>query len=257
MRYCVILCGGVGSRFWPYSREERPKQFLDFFGSGRSLLQLTVDRVRTVVPVENIYLVTNRRYEALIQEQLPEIPAANILKEPARRNTAPCICWATHHIYAKDADASIVTLPSDHLVLKELAFVEALKRGFEFVESGDRLLTLGIRPTSPQTGYGYIQQGAEVEDVPGFYKVKSFTEKPNEELAEIFVRSGEFYWNAGMFLWRAESVLKAYARYAPEIASLFDKGAGTWGKSGETDFIEEYFPTATSISIDYAIMEKA
>lgn len=251
------MCGGVGSRFWPYSREEHPKQFLDFFGSGRSLLQLTVDRVRTVVPVENIYLVTNRRYEGLIQEQLPELPASNILKEPARRNTAPCICWATHHIYARDAEASIVTLPSDHLVLKEIAFVEALKRGFEFVESGDRLLTLGIQPTSPQTGYGYIQQGAEVPGVPGFHKVKSFTEKPNEELAEIFVRSGEFYWNAGMFLWRAESVLKSFARYAPEIASLFDKGAGAWGTPDESAFIEEYFPTATSISIDYAIMEKA
>ncbi|MDE5774331.1 MAG: mannose-1-phosphate guanylyltransferase [Muribaculaceae bacterium] len=257
MRYCVIMCGGVGSRFWPHSREERPKQFLDFFGTGRSLLQLTVDRVRSIVPIENIYLLTNRRYEALIHEQLPEIPAENILKEPARRNTAPCICWATHHIYARDPEAAIVTLPSDHLVLKELAFIEALTRGFEFIEQGDRLLTLGIQPTSPQTGYGYIQQGKPVDGTDNFYKIKSFTEKPDEELAEIFLRSGEFYWNAGMFLWRADAILRAFEKYAPEITALFDRGDGIWDTPGETPFIEEYFPTAPSISIDYAIMEKA
>lgn len=255
MRYCVIMCGGVGSRFWPHSREARPKQFLDFFGTGRSLLQLTVDRVRDLVPAENIYLVTNRRYEALIREQLPEVPAANILKEPARRNTSPCVCWASHHIAAKDPEATIVTLPSDHLVLKETAFKEALSRGFEFVEAGDRLLTLGIKPTSPQTGYGYIQQGQAVDEP--FYKVKSFTEKPNREMAELFLSTGEFYWNAGMFIWTARSILSAYEKYAPETAQLFDRGAGIWGTPAEAAFIEEYFPTAPSISIDYAIMEKA
>ncbi len=257
MRYCVIMCGGVGSRFWPHSREQKPKQFLDFFGSGKSLLQLTVDRVRDLIPAKNIYLVTNKQYDKLIQEQLPDIPAENILKEPARRNTAPCICWATHHIYARDPLASIVTLPSDHLVLKEKAFLEALERGFEFVEAGDRLLTLGIQPTSPQTGYGYIQEGVKVHGLSNFFKVKSFTEKPNLEMAELFLSTGEFYWNAGMFLWRADTVLRAFDKYAPEIASLFEKGSAVWDTPREEAFIQENFPSSPSISIDYAIMEKA
>lgn len=257
MRYCVIMCGGVGSRFWPFSREARPKQFLDFFGTGRSLLQLTVDRVSGVVPHENIFLVTNRQYEALIREQLPEVPARNILMEPARRNTSPCICWAAHHIAAIDLDAAIVTLPSDHLVLKEEAFRTALRRGFEFVEAGDRLLTLGITPTSPQTGYGYIQQGEPVDGEPDFFKVKSFTEKPNLDMAEVFVKSGEFYWNAGMFLWTAKSILRAFARYAPETAQIFDAGEACYSTDSEYEFINRNFPTAPAISIDYAIMEKA
>lgn len=257
MRYCVIMCGGVGSRFWPFSREEKPKQFLDFFGSGRSLLQLTFDRVLEVVPAERVLLVTNRRYAPMIREQLPEVPAENILLEPARRNTAPCICWAAHHIKALDPDASIVTLPSDHLVLKEKAFHEALRRGFEFVESGDRLLTLGICPTSPQTGYGYIQQGEAVADTADFYKVRSFTEKPNLELAKVFLSSGEFYWNAGIFLWRADAILKAFEEHDPETAQIFNAGDGLYATPGEMEFINDNFDTAPSNSIDYAIMEKA
>lgn len=257
MRYCVIMCGGVGSRFWPFSREEKPKQFLDFFGTGRSLLQATFDRVLEVVPAERVFIVTNRRYEETIRQQLPEIPSANILLEPARRNTAPCICWAAHHIMATDPDASIVTLPSDHLILKESAFHEALRRGFDFVEQGDRLLTLGIRPTSPQTGYGYIQQGAPVEDMPDFFKVKSFTEKPDLELAKIFLESGEFYWNAGMFLWKASAILEAFRKYDTPTAEVFDAGLSEFGTSRELDFIERAFPTAPSNSIDYAVMEKA
>lgn len=253
------MCGGVGSRFWPHSREERPKQFLDFFGTGRSLLQLTVDRVAGVVPHQNIFLVTNKRYSALIREQIPEIPSQNILEEPARRNTAPCVCWASHHIAAIDPEASIVTLPSDHLVLKEEAFREALRRGFEFVESGDYLLTLGIQPTSPQTGYGYIQQGENVKigDYDNFYKVRSFTEKPNREMAELFISTGEFYWNAGMFIWKAKSILRAFEKYDPDTAHLFDSAIGLWGTPGEHTFIEKHYPSAPSISIDYAIMEKA
>lgn len=253
----MIMCGGVGSRFWPFSREERPKQFLDFFGTGRSLLQATFDRVLEVVPAERVFLVTNHRYAPVIREQLPEVPAENILLEPARRNTAPCICWAAHHIYALDPEASIVTLPSDHLVLKEKAFHEALNRGFEFVEGGDRLLTLGIKPTSPQTGYGYIQQGSPVEDTPGFYKVKSFTEKPDLALAKVFLESGEFFWNAGMFLWKAKSILNAFNQHDSETAQIFDLGAGKYATSEEIPFIEEHFITAPSNSIDYAIMEKA
>lgn len=257
MRYCVIMCGGVGSRFWPFSREEKPKQFLDFFGTGRSLLQLTVERVLAVVPAERVLLVTNKKYAPLIREQLPEVPVENILLEPARRNTAPCICWAAHHIYARDPEASIVTLPSDHLVLKEGAFHEALRRGFEFVEGGDRLLTLGLKPTSPQTGYGYIQQGQPVEGMPGFFRVETFTEKPSEEIAKVFVESGEFFWNAGIFLWTARSILEAFDRHDPDTANLFSGGCELFGTPGEYGFIEKNFGNAPSISIDYAIMEKA
>ena len=169
------MCGGVGSRFWPFSRDNMPKQFLDFFGTGRSLLQMAVDRVRPVVPVENIILVTNAKYASVIRGQLPEIPEENILFEPARRNTAPCICWAANHIYARCKDALIATLPSDHLVLKEEAFVRALESGLDFVAQGGRLLTLGIKPTSPNTGYGYIQLGRPVDGIDDTMKVKSFT----------------------------------------------------------------------------------
>ncbi len=257
MRYCVIMCGGVGSRFWPFSREERPKQFLDFFGTGRSLLQLTFDRVLEVVDADKVFLVTNRRYAPLIKEQLPEVPVENILLEPARRNTAPCICWAANHIYALDKDASIVTLPSDHLVLKEKAFHEAIRKGFEFVEAGDRLLTLGIKPTSPQTGYGYIQQGAPTDFADNFFKVKSFTEKPDSALAKVFLDSGEFFWNAGIFLWKASSIIEAFSKYDTETYQIFENGKGKYATPEEKIFIDSQFPLAPSNSIDYAIMEKA
>ena len=257
MRYCVIMCGGVGSRFWPYSREACPKQFLDFFGSGRSLLQMTFDRILDIVPAERIILLTNRRYAPLIREQLPDIKEENILLEPARRNTAPCICWAAKHIAARDPEGSMVVLPSDHLVLKEKAFHEALLKGFEFVEGGDRLLTLGIRPSSPHTGYGYIQKSSPIDGTEGFYKVRSFTEKPDLELAKVFLSSGEFYWNAGIFLWSAKSILKAFRLYDPETAAVFDRGDGLYAGSEETDFIDRAFPSAPSNSIDYAVMEKA
>lgn len=254
MRYCVIMCGGVGSRFWPFSRREMPKQFLDFFGSGVTLLQATYERVLPVVPAERIVLVTNEEYKDIVREQLPDVKEENILLEPARRNTAPCICWAANHILARDPEASIVTLPSDHLVLKEAAFHKALKEGFEFVEGGDRLLTLGITPTSPHTGYGYIQKGEE-SGCDNILKVKSFTEKPQADMAKLFVDSGEFFWNAGIFLWTAKSILEAFARFAPQIGSLF--AGGNYSVEGERKFIEKVFPIAPSISIDYAVMEKA
>ena len=254
MRYCVIMCGGVGSRFWPFSRKEMPKQFLDFFGSGTTLLQATYERVKPLIPAENIVILTNREYFDIVKNQLPEIDEENILLEPARRNTAPCLCWAAHHIYARDPEASIIILPSDHLVLKEAAFHDAVSRGFEFVEGGDRLLTLGIQPSSPHTGYGYIQKG-EPSEAEQILKVKSFTEKPSADMAKLFVKSGEFFWNAGIFLWKASAILKAFKDCAPQIADVFDRGEYTAGK--ETEFIERNFPTAPSISIDYAVMEKA
>ncbi|MCH5224822.1 MAG: mannose-1-phosphate guanylyltransferase [Muribaculaceae bacterium] len=256
-RYCVIMCGGVGTRFWPFSRQDRPKQFLDFFGTGRSLLQMTVDRIRPLVDPENIILVTNRDYYDIIREQLPEVKQSNILLEPARRNTAPCVCWAAKHIYALDPEAVIATLPSDHLVIKEEEFRKAIDEGFNFVDEGNRLLTLGIKPSAPQTGYGYIQQGKPENGFPGIFKVKAFVEKPNPEMAQLFVDSGEFFWNAGIFLWKAHSVLEAFDKYAPEIAQTLDAPDGVYASPREPEFINRHFPDCVNISIDYAIMEKA
>lgn len=250
------MCGGVGSRFWPFSRSGRPKQFLDFFGTGRSLLQLTYDRMLALTDSSHIVLVTNSAYKDIIREQLPEIPEENILCEPARRNTAPCVCWAAHHIYSKDREASIVTLPSDHLIMREGEFHRVIDAGLSFVEEGDRLLTIGLKPTSPHTGYGYIQRG-EPTDTPDILKVKSFTEKPNREMAEVFLSTGEFFWNSGMFMWRADSILKAFSKYDREISTIFEAGEKYYGTREEMRFINEAFPHSPSISIDYAIMEKA
>ena len=254
-RYCVIMCGGVGSRFWPYSREDNPKQFIDFLGTGRTLLQMCYDRILPAVDKENIMVVTNAAYSGKIAEQLPGIPAENILCEPARRNTAPCIAWAAWHILSRDPQASMVVLPSDHLITREQAFLESLLKGFEFVEQSNALLTLGIKPTRPETGYGYIQVGAEIE--PGISKVKTFTEKPNLELAKVFVTSGEFFWNAGIFLWRAQSIVDSIRELTPEVAQVFDAGLGTYCTPRESEFISKEFPTCVSISIDYAVMEKS
>lgn len=261
-RYCVIMCGGAGSRFWPFSRNRRPKQFLDFFGTGRSLLQLTVERMEPLVGRDHIVLVTNAMYAGIIAEQLPDIPAANILCEPARRNTTPCICWAAHHIAAKDPDAVLCVLPSDHLVLKEEAFRTAMDEAMTFAAKGDRLLTLGVLPASPNTGYGYIQRGRPVAtcidmDEEDIYKVKSFTEKPDPDMARLFVDSGEFYWNSGIFVWSVRSILNAFRRYAPETEALFEAGRDAYGTPREREFIESVFPSAPNISVDYAIMEKA
>lgn len=255
--YCVIMCGGVGSRFWPFSRQNRPKQFIDFFGTGRSLLQTTAERARTLVPPPRILLMTNAAYAPLVAEQLPWIPAENILSEPARRNTAPCICWAANHIAAMDPGATIVTMPSDHLILRETAFMKAVEQGVDFVKDTGALLTLGIKPSGPNTGYGYIQQGNPVDGCDGILKVKSFTEKPDLQLATFFVSSGEFFWNSGIFLWRADAILRAFAELDPETAAIFAEGSGLYATSAEMPFIERAYPSAPSNSVDYAIMEKA
>lgn len=251
------MCGGVGSRFWPFSRQHKPKQFIDFFGTGKSLLQTTAERAAMLVPPERILLMTNASYAPLVAEQLPWIPAANILSEPARRNTAPCICWAANHIQAADKDAVIVTMPSDHLIMRETEFVKAITQGVRFVNDTASLLTLGIKPTGPNTGYGYIQQGESLPDTPGILKVKSFTEKPDPDLARFFVSSGEFFWNAGIFLWRADAILRAFAELDPDTASIFTEGAGLYCTPGEMPFIEKMYSSAPSNSVDYAIMEKA
>ncbi len=254
-RYCVIMCGGIGSRFWPYSRTDKPKQFIDFFGTGRSLLQMTYDRIATLVADENILVVTNRRYASLVKEHLPMLADSQILLEPDRRNTAPCIAWAAYHIAAIDPEASMLVTPSDHLITREPEFVRCVNRGFEFIEGNDALLTLGITPTRPETGYGYIQIGRELE--PGLLKVKTFTEKPDRELAEVFVDSGEFFWNAGIFMWRASAIKEALHRYLPDLCREFDRGEDVFGTPEEKDFIDRIFPACPSISIDFAVMEKA
>lgn len=254
-RYCVIMCGGIGSRFWPYSRTDNPKQFIDFLGTGRSLLQMSYDRILPIVPKENIIILTNAQYASRIREQLPELAESQILLEPARRNTAPCIAWAAHHIAAIDPEASMIVTPSDHLITREREFERSIISGFEFVENNDALLTLGITPTRPETGYGYIQVGAPVEGE--IHKVKTFTEKPNLELAKTFLRTGEFFWNSGIFLWRASSIIKALAECAPDVNSVFEQGSDTYGTPAEAEFIATNFPSCLGISIDYAVMERA
>ena len=249
------MCGGIGSRFWPYSRESRPKQFLDFLGTGRSLLQMSFDRISSLVPPENVLVVTNAQYKSLISEQLPELPDDNILLEPARRNTAPCIAWAAYHIAARDPEASIIVCPSDHLITRDEVFRDAILKGFEFVETHDALLTLGITPTRPETGYGYIQVGEKVEG--DICRVKTFTENPKLELAKVFLETGEFFWNSGIFLWSAKTIIRELITNAPDVANVFEKGRHLFGTSAERQFIEENFPGCVGISIDFAVMEKA
>ena len=253
--YCVIMSGGIGSRFWPFSREARPKQFLDFFGTGRSLLQMTVDRFRKVLPLENIYIVTNKEYAQMVMDELPELAFNQILLEPMRRNTAPCIAFATYHINSFNPNANIVVAPSDHLILKEDEFVSIIQKAFSFVEKNSTLLTLGIRPSRPETGYGYIQMSEEQLD--RVTKVKVFTEKPSIELAKVFYESGEFLWNSGIFIWNNKTIMEAFHQYMPEITNRFDQGLDVFGTDKESTFINENFPFCPNISIDYGVMEKA
>ena len=252
--FCIIMAGGVGSRFWPFSRNDRPKQFLDFFGTGRSLLQMTYDRFRQVVPAENILIVSNVIYRDLILEQLPELKAEQVLLEPNRRNTAPCIAYAVNRIKAVTDKANIVVAPSDHLILKEQDFLETIRTGLEFVANNNNLLTLGIKPSRPETGYGYIQID---EGDTNLRKVKTFTEKPNAELAQIFFETGEFYWNSGIFLWNLQTIDQAFNSLLPDVANRFKAGREFFNTEKEQAFIDEMYPTCPNISIDYGIMEKA
>ncbi len=285
--YCVIMAGGVGSRFWPFSRTEKPKQFLDFFGTGRSLLQMTVDRFRPLVPIENVFIVTNVAYKQLILDQVPDLAEGQILCEPARRNTAPCIAYATAHIRAlclkragltaKNQDwsrpemqANIVVAASDHLILEEEKFRDTIRKAFEFVSHHKAICTLGMQPTRPETGYGYIQfinerSQSELNDEmsaakplnDGIYPVKTFTEKPNLEMAKVFLQSGDFLWNSGIFIWNLQTISEAFRYLLPEVADRFREGELLMGTDREEDFIEEIFPKCPNISIDYGIMEKA
>jgi len=254
--YVAIMAGGIGSRFWPYSRTAKPKQFLDVLNTGKTLIQLTYDRFLNICPKENIFIVTNEDYETLVKEQLPEIGDHQILKEPVRRNTAPCIAYVSQKIYAKDPHATIIVSPSDHLVLKEVAFIEVMNSALDFASKNDVLLTLGIQPSRPDTGYGYIQY--DEENVNGeTFKVKAFTEKPDLELAQTFIESGDFLWNSGMFIWKASEINKAIKAHIPEVSEAIEGCIADFFTEKENDAIKIAYARCTSISIDYAVMEKA
>lgn len=254
--YVVIMAGGIGSRFWPMSRTPHPKQFLDILGTGKSLLQQTYDRSKKIVPTENILIVTNAQYRGLVKEQLKGIKAYQILLEPARRNTAPCVAYAAFRIKSKNPDASMVVAPSDHLILKDKEYTDLIRKALTEVEQNDALITLGITPTRPDTGYGYIQFQEENGD-EGVHKVKTFTEKPDLEMAKELVASGEFLWNAGIFIWSVKGILSAFEKLMPEMYQTFLEGDEVFGTRDEKKFIDVAYTQCKSISIDYGVMEKA
>ncbi|MBC7912768.1 MAG: mannose-1-phosphate guanylyltransferase, partial [Pyrinomonadaceae bacterium] len=230
--YAVIMAGGIGSRFWPISRSAHPKQFIDILGTGKTLIQTTYERFLKIVPAENIYIVTNESYRALVKEQLPDIANNQILGEPVMRNTAPCVAYACHKINMLNPDAAIVVAPSDHLILNPERFIQDINNSLEAASKNNCLITLGIKPSRPDTGYGYIQFTDNTLE-NDFHKVKTFTEKPNLELAKTFVQSGEFLWNAGIFVWSAASILKAFEQYLPEMNDIFKDGASVFNTEGE------------------------
>lgn len=257
-RYIVIMAGGVGTRFWPLSRDVKPKQFLDILNRGTTLLQDTINRFEGLCPRENIYIVTNESYRKLVLEQV-DIPEDNILTEPMRRNTAPCIAYAAFRIFKRDPEAIMLVSPADHLIKQQKEFQKVIKEGFKFVSADNVLLTLGMKPDRPETGYGYIQANTRmpVEGYKSLMKVKTFTEKPNRELAEIFLKSGDFYWNSGIFLWKASSIISSFELYLPDMYSTFEMYKDKLGTGEEENAITRIYSECLSISIDYGIMEKA
>jgi mannose-1-phosphate guanylyltransferase len=254
--YGVIMAGGVGSRFWPLSRKKLPKQFIDLFNTGQSLFQTTYNRLLKLCPPENIFIVTNESYRDILKEQIPDLNEEQILGEPHARNTAPCIAYAAFKISKKDPKAVIAVLPSDHLIMDEDNFTHTMEKGYAFCEKHDHLLTLGIEPTRPDTGYGYIQFSDDTGK-DNIYKVKTFTEKPNQELADYFVKSGEFLWNSGMFIWKAKVILEEMKKHIPELYETLKKGNKHYFQPDERSFIQKAYELCTNISIDYAVMEKS
>jgi mannose-1-phosphate guanylyltransferase len=256
--YCVIMAGGIGSRFWPMSRTRKPKQFLDFLGTGRTLIQQTFERLEAICPAENIYVVTNAQYAPLVREQLPKLKAQQVLLEPDRRNTAPCIAYANHVIRKRDPKALVVVAPSDHLVTNEAGFRERVGIALDQAANADSLVTLGIKPSRPDTGYGYIQYMADgPAERPEVKRVKTFTEKPDLTTAQRFLKSGDFLWNSGIFIWGVASIDKAFQSFLPDMQALFDKGDPVYGTADEAAFIAEAYGKCNSLSIDYGILEKA
>lgn len=257
--FAVIMAGGVGERFWPMSKVSRPKQFIDILGTGKTLIQQTYARFLSVCPKENIYIVTNKIYRDLVKEQLEGIADAQVVCEPARKNTAPCIAYAAYKIYDLNPDACMVVAPSDHIIMKEDIFSEIISSALSAAASTDDFYTLGIKPSRPDTGYGYIQYvaGSHFDHSPLLRKVKTFTEKPNEELAKSFLQSGDFLWNSGIFIWSCKAIIQAFEEFQPEISYVFQKGTGIYNTPEEEAYIDQAYPSCKSISIDYAIMEKA
>lgn len=252
--FVVIMAGGIGSRFWPFSRTKSPKQFHDVLGTGKTLLQQTADRFINVCPKENIYIVTNKDYKALVKEQLPYLSDDQILLEPIGRNTAPCVAYACYKIASKYPDANIVVSPSDHIVMKEQVFEDVILTALNETVDKDILITLGITPSRPDTGYGYIQYN-ESDNV--IKKVKTFTEKPQLEMAKTFIASGDFVWNAGIFVWNAQSVTSKIKQFLPEIAQIFEEGKSKYYTAAEEAYIDTAYSQCTNISVDFGIMEKA
>ena len=254
--YAVIMAGGIGSRFWPFSRTNNPKQFHDVMGIGETMLQLTVSRLEGICQQENIFVVTNKDYKNLVAEQLPFLSENQILCEPIGRNTAPAIAYACFKIANLNEDANIVVMPSDHVVLKEEAFKKTVNTALQASEKNNKLITLGIKPSRPDTGYGYIQF-IDAEAGSELKKVKTFTEKPNLEIAKMFLESGDFVWNSGIFIWNAKTILKAFKTHLSEIAEIFEDGIGYLNTQHEEEFIAKAYSHSRNISIDYGIMEKA
>lgn len=256
--YCVIMAGGIGSRFWPMSRNNFPKQFIDILGNGKTLIRQTYERFSELCPKENIFIVTNEAYLDHVFKQIPELTKNQVLAEPQRRNTAPCIAYAAMKIHSLNPDANLIIAPSDHVITNEKKFNEAIIKGLDFTAKNPSLLTIGIHPSRPDTGYGYIQFNDDdrIEEFK-ISKVKTFTEKPNLEMAKFFLKSGEFLWNAGIFLWTSKSILKAFEESMPDMFQLFNDGKDLYNTPEENDFIKGTYTQCKNISIDYGIMEKA
>jgi mannose-1-phosphate guanylyltransferase len=254
--YVAIMAGGIGSRFWPMSRTSYPKQFLDILHTGRTLIQQTFDRYSKIVPSENIYIVTSVEYTGIVKKQLPELNADNILSEPSRKNTAPCVAYVSFKLLQKNPEATLIVAPADHLILEPDQFVKTANNALSFVSHLNALVTLGIKPTYPNTGYGYIQHES-IQAADDVYKVKTFTEKPNRELAKTFISSGDFLWNAGIFFWKAKNIVSAFEKHLPEMYDVFAAEKDKFNTSEETKAIEHIYPQCTNISIDFGVLEKA
>lgn len=253
--YVVIMAGGIGSRFWPYSRAEKPKQFLDVLGTGRSLIQMTYDRFLNITESDNIFVITNKRYKALVKEQLPDLSDDQILLEPIGRNTSAAVAYPAYKINQKDPDGVMIVAPSDHVVFKEKVFKDNISTAVKSASGSNKLITLGIVPSRPETGYGYIQYHSS--PLKKVKKVKTFTEKPELDLAKKFIESGDFVWNAGIFIWSIDSITKAFENHLQDIAFIFKEGESKYYTDEEQTFIDQAYTQCKSISIDYGIMEKA
>jgi mannose-1-phosphate guanylyltransferase len=254
--YVAIMAGGIGSRFWPKSRVGLPKQFLDILNTGKTLIQWTYERFSHFIPAENIFIVTSDEYTGIVKEQLPQLAEKNIVSEPSRKNTAPCIAYISFKIQQSNPDATLIVAPADHLIMDNAGFQQTCENAIDFVEKNNALVTLGIKPTYPNTGYGYIQHDMDaIED--NVYKVKTFTEKPNLELAKTFLLSGDFLWNAGIFIWKIGTIIQGFEEYQPEMFDVFFAEKDKFNRESEKEAIERIYPLCSSISIDYAIMEKA